>query len=389
VNGARVLVLTTGYHPTIGGAETYARTIGHALAARGHDVLIATDRVGGEPGRSVDGPVRVARLHEYRSLLDDPSKLAWEQLYFGVLPELGRVLGDWRPDVVLANSLETTIVGRMVADDLDIRLVGAYHEQDPLGEPFGIGRMSLAYRRSAPDLVLAGSRMYADRARAFLPADRVRLVHHGIDTDLFHPDTDGSAMRKRFGIEDEHVLIVNSGRLKERKGQLELVRAFATVADGSARLLIAGSVSSASIDYADGLYAEIDRLGLTARVTIAQDITYPEMPGLLAAADMVAQPSLAEGFGLAVLEAMSTARPVIATRIDGFEDLRLTPDNAVVVATREVDRLGHALAGLVADAGRRAALGQAGRCHVVENFSLAAMADRTELAVRSVIAGGS
>ncbi|MGH3764594.1 MAG: glycosyltransferase family 4 protein [Pseudonocardiaceae bacterium] len=382
----RVLVLTTGYQPTIGGAETYARTVAHGLAACGHDVRVVTDHVAGTPDRTVEGPVEVIRLRRYRELLDDESKLAWEQLYFGVLPELAEVLLDRRPDVVLANSLETTIVGRIVADQWEVPLIGAYHEQAPEVEPFGHGRLTTVYGRLAPDLILAGSRFYAARARRHLPADRVRLVYHGVDTDLFRPDLNRQQTRARHGVGADQLLILNSGRLKERKGQLELIRAFAMVDDPRAQLLIVGSVSSASLGYAELLESEIDRLGLRDRAAIARDVAYSSMPTVLAAADIVAQPSLAEGLGLAVLEAMSAGRPVVATRIGGFDELRMTTDNAVLIDPSDVPGLARALARLVADGDGRAALGRAGRHHVVENFSLKAMIEQTDLAVRGVIA---
>lgn len=385
--GLRVLLLTSAYPPVVGGAETYARTVARGLVARGHDVTVVTDQVPGAPSRTVDGALRIARLGGYRGLLVDESKLAWEQLYFGLLGELAAVVGDVRPDVVLANSLETTIVGRVVADDCGVPLIGAYHEQAPEAEPFGRGVLATVYGRLAPDMVLAGSHFYAERALHHLPPDRVRLVYHGVDTDMFGPDVPRAPMRERHGVCDDDLLVVSLGRLKERKGQLELVRAFGRLTGSPARLLIVGSVSSASTEYAGLLEAEIDRLGLRGRAAVDRGLGYESMPAVLAAADVVAQPSLAEGLGLAVLEGMSAGRPVVATSIPGFDELRLTESIALVVAPGDVPALAAALQRLVDDAGLRRALGHAGREHVIACFSLRSMIERTDAAVREVVAG--
>jgi len=381
----RVLLLTSGYAPIIGGAETYAQTLAEGLAAGGHEVLVVTDQVAGRPRSERSGRVAVARLSGYRTLLDDPSKLPWEQLYFGVLPELEEVLGKFTPQLVIANNLETTVIGRVVASELDVPLVGAYHEHAPEEEPFGQGKMALGYRFLAPDLVLAGSRSYQARARRHLPAERVRLIYHGVDTDTFRPDVSGAELRARYGIAPDEKLVVNSGRLKPRKGQLALLRAFAAQDDPMARLLIVGGVSSASLEHAELLESETERLGLCARVRIDREVTYEQIPAVLAAADVVAQPSTSEGLGLALIEAMAMGRPVIATNIPGFDEVLTADGLAVVVEPDDVDGLATALRTLLADASARAELAASGHRHVVEHFSRKRMLDQTEAALLEVV----
>lgn len=384
----RVLLLTSGWPPTMGGAETYAYTLAEGLAERGHEVVVATDRVAGTPVRDRVGTVDVLRFGEYHDLIADPSKLPWEQLYFGLLPELAARLDRWRPDVVVANSMETTVVGRILAAQWNLPLVGSYHEHAPQDEPFGAGKMAMAYGWLRPDLVLAGSRSYAERALRHLPAHMVRLIHHGVDTRTFRPDVDGSAFRARYGITRGETLVVNAGRLKPRKGQLGLIHAFAALGhhDG-ARMVIAGDVSSASLDHAALLESEIDRLGLRDRVRIDREVGYAEMPALLAAADVVAQPSLSEGLGLSLIEAMSSGRATVATRIAGFDEI-VTRDGLVEqVDPDRTDQLTAALDRLLGDHEHRALLADSGRRHVVEHFSRTRMLERTEQALREAVGG--
>lgn len=386
----RLLIITSSFHPVIGGAETYAYEVARAMAELGHAVTVATDvPPGGQSGTSVSGDppgVRVERLDSHRLLLADPSKIYWEQMAFGVLPGLGAVVERTRPNVVLTNSLDTAVLGKTVALDQGIPWVAAFHEQAPEREPLGLGRLRLVYDQLRPSLVLAGSRFYAERARRF--GARTELIYHGVDTDVFHPDLDPGPARRKYGYTDDDVVIVCAGRLKKRKGILETLHAFAEVhaAHPGTRLLVVGSVNSASLEYAARLECEVERLGLRDVVTIDRTVTFGQMPHVLAAADIVAQPSLEEGLGLAVLEAMSAGRPTVTTDIPGITEILTTPGVALTVPPEDVQLLAAALASLVRSPLQRAELAATGRKHVETHFSRRQMARRTEAALQTVTA---
>ncbi|MBV9023272.1 MAG: glycosyltransferase family 4 protein [Streptomycetaceae bacterium] len=264
--------------------------------------------------------------------------------------------------------------------------MAAFHEQAPEREPLGLGRLRLVYDTLRPTLVLAGSCFYADRARRF--GARTELIYHGVDTDVFHPKVDPGPTRRRYGYADGDVVIVCAGRLKERKGILETLHAFAEVhaAHRGTRLLVVGSVSSASLEYAARLESDVERLGLRDVVTIDRTVTFSQMPQILAAADIVAQPSLEEGLGLAVLEAMSAGRPTVTTDIPGITEILTTPGIALTVPPGHVRPLAAALETLVRSPRQRAELAAKGREHVETHFSRQHMARRTEAAIQSVTA---
>ncbi|MFJ9890381.1 glycosyltransferase family 4 protein [Streptomyces sp. NPDC091287] len=394
----RILLLTSAYPPVMGGAETYAQEIAEGMAGLGHDVRVVTDAAAGRTGEHVASSteagrgVRIDRLAGYRALLADPSKLPWEQLLFGVLPELAGALGAWRPDLVLANSLETAVLGRIVADEYGVPLASAFHEHDPAAEPFGTGRCSLAYRWVRPDLVLAGSEFYAARARAHVPGDGIALIHHGIDTDLFAPgavDPSGRLERRRaWGVAEDELLIVSVGRLKPRKGQAELVRAFTRLSGLRAVLVLLGGVSSGSPEYAERLRADIDAARADGfRVVLDEGVDRGGMPEALAASDLAVLPSHSEGLGLALLEAMSTGLPVIATEIEGFAEVLDGTSAALTVPLGDEKALTAALLSLATDPGLRQKLGALARGRAVEHFSRRRMTLRTLDRLEQLVGG--
>ncbi|MGH3450645.1 MAG: glycosyltransferase, partial [Haloechinothrix sp.] len=108
----RVLMLSTNFHPVIGGAESYCRDLAVGLAGRGHDVTVFTagDASNG-PVRGVDRGVTVLRHRPGR----DSDVSAWEHGMFGMLPVLEQAVRLEDVDVVHVNSQDTAVLGTIVS----------------------------------------------------------------------------------------------------------------------------------------------------------------------------------------------------------------------------------------------------------------------------------
>jgi glycosyltransferase involved in cell wall biosynthesis len=387
-------MIASSFPPVIGGAETYAAVIARGLAERGHEVTVATDvpRGGSAEGSFADPEgVAVHRFDGHLALLEDTSKIRWEQMTYGLLPELAACAEACRPELILTNSLDAAHLGKMLSLELDLPWAAAFHEHAPEEEPVGRGRLRFVYDVLRPSLVLAGSDLYAERARRWGDRASLRLVHHGVDTDSFAPGVDGSATRRAYGFRADDLVVVCAGRLKPRKGMRELVSALQSVHERErrARLLIVGSTSSASAGYAAALEEDVERLQLGDVVTIDREVTFDRMPSILAAADVVAQPSWEEGLGLSVLEAMSAGRPTVTTDVVGVREILAGEDVALVVPPKQPRPLAAALAALLASPDLRQRLGARGRRHVLARFSQDLMLKETEAALGLLVGGRS
>jgi glycosyltransferase involved in cell wall biosynthesis len=185
--------------------------------------------------------------------------------------------------------------------------------------------------------------------------------------------------RARYQLSDRDLVIACVGRFKARKGMTELIKAFASLAprDRRLRLLIAGSVSSASQEYADRLRSLAAELDCAELISFDETVVAEQVPALFSAADLVAQPSHEEGLGLAVLEGMAARRPVVTTRVNGINEIVTRDDVALQVEARDVKALAAALNRMLTDPCLRQRYAEAGYAHVQENFSLPVMVRRT------------
>jgi glycosyltransferase involved in cell wall biosynthesis len=389
-----ICLLTSTFAPLIGGAETYALTFALGMTSRGHAVTVVTD--GGnrvpfstEEIKALDAqfPFPVARLSGYRDLFETDGVIPWEVLAFGLTNELEVVLADTALDIVVSNSLDAAWTAKLLALGSDVPWAATFHEQKPEAEPFGESRLKLVYQVLRPDLILAGSRFYAERARLQGRSDAVAHIVHGIDTEQFRPDPGRAAARRARGLPEQAQVLVCAARLTPRKGIPDLLSAVAALCAAwpGLHLVVAGTVNSSDRSYADFLHGEAARLGIGDRVTFDETARAADMPGLFAAADLVAQPSYEEGLGLSVLEAMSCGRAVVTTDIPATTEITSGRDVLVTCQPGDVAGLASAIGGLLADRRRRAQLEAAGRQHVVRLFSRDVMMSQTERALRDAV----
>ncbi len=188
------------------------------------------------------------------------------------------------------------------------------------------------------------------------------LVRHGVDLSRFSP-TDPTDQRP--------VRLLAVGRLVEKKGFDVLLDAVARI-EGDVRLDLVGDGV-----LRDELAAQVDRLGLAGRVRLLGRLTHATLPALYAAADLVVVPSVVDragdrdGLPNVVLEAMASARPVVATTVAAIATAVRDQVTGVLVPPRDPAALAAAITGLVTDPARRTVLGRAGRRVAEQEFGLA------------------
>lgn len=353
----KILFVLTGLD--MGGAERQVVDLADELVRRGHDVSIAC-LTGDVVVRPVSPDVGITQLGMIRS----PGGVVR-----GVLA-LRRLIRQLQPDVVHSHMVHANILTRLVRLTTRMpRLINTAHSTDEGGR----ARM-WAYRLTH-GLANLTTNVSDDAVRAFeskgaVPRGTMVSVPNGIDTERFRPDPKaGAALRSQEGIADDTTLILSVGRLAPEKDHDRLLQAYAPIAAvHDVQLWIVGQGP-----LLDALQASAAALGITEKVRFLG--LRDDIPALMNAANLFVLPSVFEGFGLVVAEAMACERVVVATDSGGVRGV--LGDCGYLVPPGDTAALQHALTKALkltpADA---RVLGQRARTRVVLHYSLSAAADR-------------
>ena len=208
------------------------------------------------------------------------------------------------------------------------------------------------------------------------------VVHNGVDASRFGPISreQRATFRAAIGAGNRFVFLAVGG-IEPRKGSIYLLEAMgrlkARAAPGPVLAVVGGHSFQDYAAYRSAALGRLPELGLTLGVDVVLLGTLPdaELAAWYRSADALAFPSLKEGWGLVVLEAMSADLPVVATDIEVFREYLSDGDNALLVPPAEGAALADAMAALMTGADLRRRL-CAGGHRVVERFTWAAAARR-------------
>lgn len=203
-----------------------------------------------------------------------------------------------------------------------------------------------------------------DRLAPVVGEAKLKRLTPGVDVDSYHPSVDGSAVRRKYGLDGRPVIVCVS-RLVPRKGQDLLVKALPLVRKAvpdTALLLVGGGPNKAS------LRKQAQDLDVAPHVVLTGSIPWPELPAHYAAGDVFAMPCRTRNFGLDVeglgivyLEASATGLPVIAGDSGGAPDAVREGETGFVVPGRDVAALTDRLVTLLRNPALAQAMGAAGR----------------------------
>ncbi len=216
-----------------------------------------------------------------------------------------------------------------------------------------------------PDKVLVVSKYWQRLLREQYGVE-AGVVHNGVDAARFAcADSDlAGRLRQRAGAVGRQ-LILSVGGIEPRKGSDTLMRALAALRQSGRNPVLAMAGGHSFQDYrayAERVLAMLPDLGLILGSDVIQLGTVPdaEMPAWYAAADVLAFPSTKEGWGLAVMEAMSAGLPVVASDLPVFLEYLRPGRDALVVPVDDAASLSRALAAILDDPGLAAELRAAG-----------------------------
>jgi glycosyltransferase-like protein len=339
----KVAMLTYSVRPR--GGVVHALSVAGALAARGHEVeLFAIAPPGTGFFREPPVPAHVVP-HVAPDAPFDERICALIDAY---ADGLRGPLRDGGFDVVHAQDCLSANAALILRDEGAIAaVVRTVHHVDDFTSP----SLIVCQERSiaGPDHVLCVSAPWVERLRAEFGVE-AELVANGVDAERFRPARDAgerAAARDAAGLDGE-LAILTVGGIEPRKGSLTLLRAFAAARSALPErhpvLLVAGGATlfdhRDEIGRFDALREELD---LDGDVRVLGPVTDAELEGLYRAADLFALPSVKEGFGLAVLEALAAGLPAVVSDLDVFRTFLADGESALMAPVGDDRALAAAL----------------------------------------------
>ena len=222
--------------------------------------------------------------------------------------------------------------------------------------------------------------------RKIVPPSQIRLIHNGVETQRFIEFAeyfDRAAWLEKFGLSRSRRFVGIAGEIVAHKGQLDFVRAAAQIVGkfDAVDFLIAGRDSSADKAHLRILESEIAELNLKNRVHLLGFL--PDVAPFLASLEVFVSASHYEPFGLAIVEAMASQLPIVATRSEGASEILRHDETGKIVAVSNPNEMAIAIAELLSNRETREILAERARQIAVEKFDLARMVDETEAIYKS------
>jgi glycosyltransferase-like protein len=322
----RIALLTHSVNPR--GGVVHTLELADALHERGHHVTVFAPAL---PGQSMFRETRCAlELVPIAAPATDVADMVATRRA-GFVKHLSRHLraqgADQRFDILHA---QDSIGGNALADLVDAQAIAGFvrtvHHLDRFDDARLAAWQQRAHERASQ--VFCVSQTWCDR----LLRDHgvaCSLVHNGVDLQRYSrtPDASDPRVATRYGLRPGAPMFLAVGGIEERKNTVRMLEAFTLfhATNPRAQLVIAGGASLLDHDehgrrFATLLAASGLRSGTGESVVVTGTVPDADMPALFRAADALLMPSIREGFGMAVLEALASGTPAVVSRIAPFTE---------------------------------------------------------------------
>ena len=367
----RMRVLQVCSARELGGGEKHLADLANTLARRGHEVFAALS-----PASPLVSELTTVPAH---NILELPMRSALSVR--GAL-RLARFARENSIGIIHAHVARDYPLAALAASRSGgIPLVLTRHVLFPLKK---IDRLTL--RRVAR--VIAVSRAVADslRAQAIFEDRKLVVIHNGVDVEKFRRQRRERPSAETPGGEKQERLRVGSiGHLAPIKGHEDFIRAAASVCAkrDDVDFIIAGEDKSRTGEHRRRLEKLIEELGVGPRVRLEGWVD--NVAQLLSTLDVFVSSARAEPFGLAIIEAMAAAVPVIATSSEGAREIIEAAKTGCLIPIADAEAMAGAICELLDDRNLRERLGSNALRMVSDRFSLDRMVARTEQVYREVL----
>ena len=366
----KICMVTDNYYPYIGGIAEHVYFLAVELRKRGHIVKVLTARIGGrmmECMAEMPGEEHVKRIGEGWVVRSNKSfarvSVAWHPV-----AQIRKYFNEERFDVVhIHGSLAPTLpmAAIQASRTLNVVTFHAGHDQS-LG--YALFRSELRPYFNAVQGLIAVSETARISCAKYFPGP-YHIIPNGIDLTFFRPDAG-----RVPGLDDGRPRILFVGRFEPRKGLKHLLSAMPEIVTHvpNVELVVVGT-GLLGYSYKSYLPPEVQQ-----HVRWAGLVKNEERPKYYASCDVYCSPATGqESFGIVLLEAMATSKPVVASDIDGYRTVMTDDREGLMVPPCDPPALARAIVKILLDRDAARRYGETGLAQA-QQYSWPKLAERVE-----------
>jgi glycosyltransferase involved in cell wall biosynthesis len=342
----------------IGGIANYVLELSRALKGKGAEVIVASSGGDLEPQLALSGIKHIK--------LDIRTKFEFAPKVFVSAFAVRDLVRKEGVDIVHSHTRVSQVAGALACRMAGVPMVTTCHGYfkrrlrsivDTWGDKV-IAISAAVHRHLKDDLKVKD--------------ERIELVYSGIDMRKFSKDFSDDeigATKKYLGLSGR-IIAGTIGRMSPVKGQKFFIQAMAKVLKerpDAAAFVVGNGPDGPSIK------SLAMALGIDDRISFVDSVS--DTRQMLSAMDIFVFPSVREGLGIALLEALAMSKACVASRIGGIEDIITDGENGMLTDVGDSDSIAQAVLKLMSDDGLREAIGRSGRRTVEERFTLDRMSD--------------
>jgi len=373
----RILILNSEYPPIGGGAGNASAHIADQFERMGHTVTVVTSRFGALPHREVKGGMTIRRIPGLRRRQDRSTPLEQVIFFLSASFWIMSLIPHFKPHATLAffgvpSGATAWLIKKLYNIPYIVSLRGGdvpgfrpydFHIYHRLVSPF----LRIIWKNAAA--VVANSGGLRQLAQAFDARTEIPVIPNGIDLDAY----------KTAGRDWTFPRLLSAGRIVHQKGLDLALRALGSLKELNWEWHIAGDGPQMSV-----LQSLAKELGLGDRVHFLGWQSREQLMKCYGQANIFLFPSRHEGMPNALLEAMASGLPVIASCIAGNEELVVDGETGYLVPSEDIEALRAALKKLLSERTSREQMGNASRQYVEENYSWESTAQQYALLLEKV-----
>lgn len=353
-----------GFNP---GIERVIGEISHSLADKGHEVnVITTYRNGGVESKEIDHGVTIYRVNDLRNIFGKMGSIFSLDLL-----SINFFVRKYKD--LLQSSDVIHIFTPFLVSIPDVPLISHFHHEEVIRQkleylylPFSKYLWNISYQKS--DAIISVSEYSANSLiKNNIQKNKIHVIPNGVDISKFHPGLDAKELTTKFNGMN---ILLYVGPITPRKGLSYLIEALPKVLTKHENTLLV-IVGSGDID---GLRKLAEEYNVLDHVIFEGFVPEEKLPIYYNACDIFVFPSLQEGFGMVLIEAMACGKTVVASNTTAIPEV--VGDAGILVETKNPEIFASSVINLLDDLNKRKQLEEKAFDRVQKNFTWNAVVDK-------------